>query len=216
MASAEGRLVRLLAGQGIELAEGQVAQLIWLAQELVRWNRRRNLTAISELDEVFEKHIVDSLTLLPYARQSRRMLDIGSGAGFPVLPLKIACPQLEAVSIDAVAKKLSFQKHAARVLGLDRFAALHGRLGALPDPLASAGVFDLVTARAVGKLSLLTKLAAPCLSPGGYLIAMKGPEGVVELQEWREQLESEGWKARCETLRLVESQARRSLLILNR
>ena len=82
-----------------------------LVDEMLRWNRSRNLTAITDRDEVLEKHLVDSLTLLPFARQAKRLLDIGSGAGFPALPLKIVCPELAVVSVDAVGKKIDFQRH---------------------------------------------------------------------------------------------------------
>jgi 16S rRNA (guanine527-N7)-methyltransferase len=216
MATVGDRLAALLAMQKIELSDGQVAQLVWLVQELLRWNRSRNLTAITQLDEILEKHIIDALTLLPFARSSRRMLDIGSGAGFPALPLKVACPQLEVVSVDAVAKKISFQKHAVRSLGLEGFTALHGRVEELGASSAFEGGFDLVTARAVGKLTLLAELAAPCLAAGGHLVAMKGPEGTNELEEYRDELKAQGWATRHELLQLPESGAQRCLLILTR
>lgn len=216
MTAIADRLGRLLALQAIELGGEQVAQLVRLTEELHRWNRSRNLTAISNLDEILEKHIIDSLTLLPYVRSSRRMLDMGSGAGFPGLPVKICCPSLELVSVDAVAKKVSFQKHAARLLQLEGFTAQHGRMEALGKTPAFAGRFDLVTARAVGSLLLLSRLAGPCLAAGGHLIAMKGPEGVTEREDHQAQLLAEGWTVRCEMLRLPVSGARRCLLILNR
>ena len=209
-------LGQLLALQDIVLWEEQVAQLVKLTEELLRWNRSRNLTAISTLDEILEKHIIDSLTLLPFARLSRRMLDMGSGAGFPGLPVKVCCPSLEVVSVDAAAKKISFQKHAARMLKLEGFAAQHGRMETLGKTPAFAGRFDLVSARAVGSLSLLTRLAGPCLADEGQLIAMKGPDGVNEYQDNRAQLLAEGWTVRCEMLRLPVSGARRCLLICNR
>jgi 16S rRNA (guanine527-N7)-methyltransferase len=209
-------LSQLLALQDIVLREEQVAQLVQLTEELLRWNRSRNLTAIATPADILEKHLIDSLTLLPYARSSRRMLDMGSGAGFPALPVKICCPSLEVFSVDAAAKKISFQKHAARLLKLEGFTAQHGRMETLGKTPAFAGRFDLVTARAVGSLPLLTRLAGPCLTDEGQLIAMKGPEGMNEREDNRAQLLAEGWTVRCEMLRLPVSGARRSLLICKR
>ncbi len=216
MDTAAEKLTRLLGLQSIDVTREQVAQLAWLSQELLRWNRSRNLTAITDLDEVLEKHIIDSLTLLPHLRQVRRLLDIGSGAGFPVLPLKIACPPLEAVSVDAVAKKIAFQKHVIRSLGLSHCSPLHGRLEQLTGTPALGEGYDLVTARAVGPLALLVKLAEPCLANGGRLIAMKGPEGATELAQERPQLLRQGWTVSQESFCLQKSGARRCLLILGR
>ena len=88
----------MLLGEVVDEIEAVLDRLLWLGSELQRWNRRRNLTAITDVDEIVEKHLVDSLTLLPRVASATRLLDIGSGAGFPALPLKIASPQLEVVT----------------------------------------------------------------------------------------------------------------------
>lgn len=209
-------LASLLETMGLTLQEAAMAQLDWLAGELLRWNRSHNLTAITAPDEVREKHLADSLTLLPFLGSARRMLDLGSGAGFPALPLKIARPHLEVVSVDAVGKKIAFQRHVARTLGLDGFTAVHGRAENLPGSEPCAAGFDLVTARALGSLSMLVELAGPCLAPGGRLIAMKGAEGRQELASVAGPLEAAGWRACCHDLVLPVSAAERCLIILER
>jgi 16S rRNA (guanine527-N7)-methyltransferase len=184
-----------------------------LVDELLRWNPRRNLTAITDYDEIVEKHLVDSLTLLPFARQSSRLLDIGSGAGFPSLPLKIVCPQLEIVSVDAVGKKIDFQRHVVRSLGLKGFKAVHARVESLTEEHAT---FDLVTARALCSLKELVARSEPFLAPGGCLLAMKGPEGGREFFEQQEDLLETGWSVALHRLKLPLSGAERCLVELTR
>jgi 16S rRNA (guanine527-N7)-methyltransferase len=124
---------------------------------------------------------------------------------------------LEVVSVDAVGKKIAFQRHVARTLGLTGFSAVHGRAEDLPGtPLCAAG-FDVVTARALGSLPRLARLAAPCLVPGGRLIAMKGAEGAVELAAAQAELAALGYACSAvHSLRLPVSAAERSLIILER
>jgi 16S rRNA (guanine527-N7)-methyltransferase len=184
-----------------------------LTDELLRWNSRRNLTAIIDRDEVLEKHIADSLTLLPFARQAAHLLDIGSGAGFPCIPLKIVCPELKVVSVDAVGKKVDFQRHVVRTLGLTGFTALHERAEKLTNYLAA---FDLITARALCPLADLAELAGPLLAPGGRLVAMKGPEGCFEFIEHQEALQQRGWSGVSHNLELPVSGAARCLIELAR
>jgi 16S rRNA (guanine527-N7)-methyltransferase len=187
-----------------------------LADELLRWNRSRNLTAITDRDEVLEKHLVDSLTLLPFVHKATRLLDIGSGAGFPALPLKIACPELEVVSVDAVGKKIDFQRHIVRQLGLKGFTPIHGRVEVLTEEQKYRAGFDLVTARALCPLDELISLAEPFLAPGGRLVAMKGPDGQHEFSEQHDLLEKNGWSVVLHQLELPVSGAGRCLIELTR
>ncbi|MGK2906722.1 MAG: 16S rRNA (guanine(527)-N(7))-methyltransferase RsmG [Desulfuromonadales bacterium] len=205
--------MELLRRLDLKVAPEAIPLLERLTDDLLRWNSRRNLTAIIDRDEVLEKHIADSLTLLPFARQATHLLDIGSGAGFPSLPLKIVCPELKVVSVDAVGKKVDFQRHIARTLGLTGFTALHERAEKLTDYLA---VFDLITARALCSLADLVELAGPLLAPGGRLVAMKGPEGCLEFIEHQSALQQEGWSAVLHNLKLPVSGAVRCLIELTR
>jgi len=210
-------LADLLAPFGIVLPDPALEQLEWLGRELLRWNRTHNLTAITAPDEVREKHLVDSLTLLTLLGGARRLLDLGSGAGFPALPVKIACPSLEVVSVEAVGKKVAFQRHVARSLGLEHFVAVHVRAETLPGEALCRGGFDVVTARALGALPLLAALAAPCLAPGGRLVAMKGAEGAAELAAGQMALAALGFTCTARhILHLPVSGAERCLLVLER
>jgi 16S rRNA (guanine527-N7)-methyltransferase len=200
----------------LEVAPESLVPLELLVDELLRWTKRRNLTAITDRDEVLEKHLVDSLTLLPFARSAERLLDIGSGAGFPALPLKIVCSALEVVSVDAVGKKIDFQKHVARKLGLSSFTGLHARIQDLQEDEKYRAGFDLVTARALTSLDTLVAMAGPFLAPGGRLIAMKGPEGEQEYSACRNRLGESGWSLALHRLVLPRSGAQRCLIELVR
>lgn len=209
-------LAELLGSLALDVSPSSIAHLERLVDELLHWNRSRNLTAITKRDEILEKHLVDSLTLLPFARKATRLLDIGSGAGFPALPLKIVCPRLEVVSVDAVGKKIDFQRHVVRMLALQGFYALHGRIEQLTTHPACQGGFDLITARALCGLVELVGLAEPFLAPGGRLVAMKGREGRQELAGCQQLLLREGWAVSLHQLRLPVSGAERCLVELSR
>jgi len=205
-------LANVLKTQKIDLTASTISRLEWLAAELLHWNRRHNLTAITGQDAVYEKHLVDSLTLLPYLQGGSFLLDLGSGAGFPGLPLKIASPFLRVVAVDAVAKKIRFQSHVVRTLKIEGYRAVHGRAESLATQHDYKGKYDLVTARALTSLVNLAKLAKPFLTEGGRLLAMKGPEAEQELKSCRHELYEQGWTINCYGLTLELSKARRCLV----
>lgn len=158
-------------------------QLLWLRQELLDWNTRVNLTAITEPAEVLLKHFLDSLSLLEvYGAARARVLDIGAGAGFPGLPLKIARPGWEVVLLEATGKKVNFQRHIIETLSLQNIEAIHGRAEELAHKPAYRASFDLVTARAVASLPALLEYAAPFCRPGGQILLPKKGELNTELE----------------------------------
>ena len=157
---------------GVLLNDSQV-ELFWLyLQELLEWNRRFNLTSIRAPHDVIIKHFVDSLTPLPYLQRTGRLLDIGPGAGFPSIPLKIASPRLQVQLVDASRKKVSFLKHVIRTLELEGITALHSRIDNVWQP---ENPFQLVISRAFRRLENLLELASPFLEPGNTLVGMLGP-----------------------------------------
>lgn len=210
-------LLEMLERLSIPVATVDVPRLLQLVDELLRWNRHHNLTAITDPAEAIEKHLVDSLTLRPLLTGGERLLDLGSGGGFPGLPLKIVCPELLVVSVDAVAKKIAFQRHVVRMLGLRGFEPLHIRAEALADRPPYASGFDLVVSRAFAALPSFAALALPCLRPGGRVVAMKGAEGERELEEAAAALAELGLaRTALQTLRLPTSGALRTLLVFQR
>jgi len=166
---------------GLTLTVEQAEALLVFADELKRWNKKINLTAITDDEEIAAKHLVDALFFSSFLGSCKRVLDIGSGAGIPALPLKIVRDDIAVVSVDAVAKKIHFQRHVARTLKLIGFEAVHSRVEQL-GPMYNHS-FDVITSRAFSSLELFVTLAAPLLSEGGRIIAMKGPAVASELRD---------------------------------
>ena len=164
---------------GITLTGAQLVSLNLFAEELKKWNRKINLTAITDDEGIAVKHLVDSLSLLQVVHGPGRLLDIGSGGGFPCIPVKIALPDLDIVSVDAVVKKISFQKQAVRLLNLVHFNAMHVRAETLADDYADS--FDWVVSRAFSDLPSFVAMALPLLKSDGRIVAMKGRSAAEEV-----------------------------------
>jgi 16S rRNA (guanine527-N7)-methyltransferase len=152
----------------------QIEQFLRYQQELLDWNTRMNLTAITEPEEVLIRHFLDSLSLLSaYDQPQTRLLDIGSGAGFPGLPLKIMRPNWQVVLLEATGKKVTFLRHIIETLQLHDIVALQGRAEELAHQSDYRATFDVVTARAVASLPTLLEYAAPFCRVGGQIILPK-------------------------------------------
>lgn len=180
----------------IPLADDRIALLLRFRDELLKWNRRVNLTAITDPREVLEKHFLDSLAILPELGSAKSVLDIGAGAGFPGIPLKIARPELDVTLVDTVGKKVAFMKNAVAALGLIPGArAVHARAEGLPEKEGLPRA-EVVLSRAFMDVAGWTPLAAKYLAPGGRVLAMLGQ------MPGADELEAAGAKA---GLRLVSS-----------
>lgn len=169
MSDFNSRLLSGAAALGVPLSDGQAAGLAKLVAELLRWNKAYNLTAITDPDEILTHHLLDSLAAQPDLAGTT-VADIGTGAGFPGLPLALVNPQRQFTLVDAVDKKLRFIAHAARELGLSNVRTLHGRV----EQLAPAAPFDTVIARAFAPLPRLVGWVAPLCGPDTRVVAMKG------------------------------------------
>ncbi len=168
---------------GLCLDDKELDKFSNFAAELQKWNKKINLTALTADTDIAVKHFVDSLTLLKVVGRKGILLDIGSGAGFPGIPLKIVCPELVIVSVDAVAKKVLFQRQIGRLLELENFTALHIRAEELAAEYAER--FDWVVSRAFSDIFLFAQMALPLLREGGQIVAMKGKGGGEEAEAAR-------------------------------
>ena len=171
---------------GFALSDQQKAQFARYFELLVDWNTRMNLTAITDQEGVYLKHFYDSLAPVLQAvipDEPVTLLDIGAGAGFPSLPMKILCPQLEVTIIDSLNKRIAFLGALADELGLTGVHFYHGRAEDFGQTPEFRGQYDLVTARAVASLPVLLELTIPFLKVAGRLIALKASSAEVELQD---------------------------------
>ena len=163
------RLRHLLEPFGLDLTAAQADQTLSYLNLLLRWNEKINLTAIRNPAECVTRHFGESLFIANHIQLHGSLLDIGSGAGFPGLALKIVFPELSVTLLEPVTKKRAFLKEAARVCGFDQVSVRGDRLEELATAVPSLA-FDFATMRAVGSLDVLVPLAAKCLKPGGILL----------------------------------------------
>jgi 16S rRNA (guanine527-N7)-methyltransferase len=162
----------LLAGArelGVALSDATAADLLRLLDELTHWNRAYNLTAITDRAQMLTHHLLDSLSVAPFV-QGSTVADVGTGAGFPGLPLALLAPQRHFVLMDSNGKKQRFVAHAVRTLGLSNVEALHARVEEVRPPQP----FDTVVARAFAALPQMLEWVAPLCGPGTRVLAMKG------------------------------------------
>ncbi|MEB8123895.1 16S rRNA (guanine(527)-N(7))-methyltransferase RsmG [Staphylococcus succinus] len=177
-------LTKQLSTHGIELSNEQRQQFQTYYQMLVEWNEKMNLTSITEEHEVYLKHFYDSIAPSFYTdlTQPLTICDIGAGAGFPSIPLKIIFPNLHVTIVDSLNKRIHFLNQLAEALGLENVSFVHDRAETYGKG-AYRESYDIVTARAVARLSVLSELCLPLVKKGGQFIALKSSKGEEELAE---------------------------------
>jgi 16S rRNA (guanine527-N7)-methyltransferase len=159
---------------GINVSDHQAALMSLHARELMVWNKKINLTAIKEPLLIAEKHFIDSIAAASFLKNETCLIDMGSGGGFPGIPIKIMRPLLNVVLIDSSRKKINFLKHIIRMLDLENIEAIHSRVEDLHENEAFQNQYDAVISRAFTELSNFTQLAFPLLNTRGSIYAMKG------------------------------------------
>jgi 16S rRNA (guanine527-N7)-methyltransferase len=201
---------------GIHLDKKAIEAFDLYLRELLKWNQKMNLTAIRSERGIVLKHFLDSLSVHPYLPEYSSILDIGSGAGFPGIPLKITRPNLEITLIDSVRKKVDFQRHIIRMLGLKGIEAIHGRVQDKGILQRLGGRFNVTLSRAFSDLRTLLILSFPFLEERGWVIAMRGK---LERDEIQLLTETEGTRYQLQktiSLILPFSSFKRTILLFEK
>jgi 16S rRNA (guanine527-N7)-methyltransferase len=206
------------AAVGVPLGNAELDLFALYHRELLLWNRRINLVSEQTSREIVVRHFVDSLTPAPWIEKPDGLLiDIGSGAGFPGIPLRIALPGLQLTLVESLRKKTSFLAHIVRTLCLDHVAIIRERVEALIGEPACAGSFDTLLSRAAFKLPELLRMASFFLKPGGLLIALKGPDPQAEIDQAETVLTVTGMVcADCRDICLPGTNLTRKIIIYKR
>lgn len=212
-------LLQKLEENNIVLSDLQMQQFASYYGLLVEWNEKMNLTAITDEEQVYLKHFYDSLTLAFHVnlKDVSTLADIGSGAGFPSIPLKIAFPHLKLTIVESLNKRITFLKEVVEQLGLNDVTFYHGRAEDLGRDVRLRDQFDLVTARAVARLHTLSELCIPFVRPGGMFAAMKGSQTEDEVAEAMFAFKELNSKVRATFhLQLPMEESMRSIVLINK
>ena len=201
----------------IILSEMQVEQFFKYMNLLLEWNEKINLTAITDENEIILKHFVDSLTICKYLENKNSLIDVGTGAGFPGIPVKIVRPDLKIVLLDSLNKRVKFLNDVIEKLDLKNIVALHGRAEEVARKPEYREQFDMATSRAVANLSVLLEYLVPFVKVGERCICMKGAEIEEELNSAGKAMMVLGAKIdKVDDFLLPGSDMRRNLVILKK
>ena len=202
---------------GLELTEEQLRAFQIYYEELIAWNERFNLTAITDYEGVQIKHFLDSLTCLLAVQSPGEAIDVGTGAGFPGLPLKIVRPELRLTLLEARGKKVAFLEHLIERLGLKGVRAIKGRAEELGRDQAHRERYDLALARALAKFPTLLEYTLPFCRIGGLVVAQRGTAARREVEEAAWAISVLGGRLRrILTLRLLGLEEPRHLVVIEK
>lgn len=201
---------------GVSLSEKQQCQFYQYMRLLLEWNEKMNLTAITEPKEVLTKHFIDSLSIVPYIKEKENILDIGTGAGFPGIPLKIVLPQNSFTLLDSLNKRICFLQEIIEQLKLEKIEVIHGRAEEFCKE-ERREKYNLVVSRAVAKLNVLLEYMLPFTKVGGRCICMKASEITEELEEAKKAIEILGGTIeKVEEITLENMDIKRKIVIIKK
>ncbi|MBQ3414173.1 MAG: 16S rRNA (guanine(527)-N(7))-methyltransferase RsmG [Clostridia bacterium] len=201
----------------IELNEEQLEKLYMYMDILLEWNQKMNLTAITDKKEIILKHFVDSLTINKYIDKNKSIIDVGTGAGFPGIPIKIIRDDVEVVLVDSLNKRINFLNEVINKLELKNIKAIHARAEEIGKTEEYREKFDISTSRAVANLSTLSEYLIPLVKINGKCICMKGPDINEEIEQSKVAIKTLGGKIEdIKSFRLPNSDFSRNIVIVKK
>lgn len=183
---------------------------------LLEWNKKINLTAITEPKEFIRKHFVDSLTILRFLDSNSKIIDVGTGAGFPGIPLKLYNKNLDITLIDSVNKKINVLNDIIKKLDLKNIKAIHTRAEDFANNFNNRETFDIAVSRAVSNMSTLVEYLLPFVKIGGKIICMKGPNFIDELEEAKQAIYILGGKVNLTQTIFIDKELERNIIIIEK
>ena len=202
---------------GIELTEEQLEKFYLYMNILLKWNEKINLTAITNEEEIILKHFVDSLTINKYIEDSKSLIDVGTGAGFPGIPIKILRQDLKITLLDSLNKRINFLNEVIEKLELKNIECIHGRAEEFGKNKNYREKYDISTSRAVANMSTLSEYLIPFVKIGGKVLAMKGDKAEEELEEAKKAIKLLGGKVEnIDNFYLPNSDIKRSIIIIKK
>ena len=201
---------------GIKIEENLIEKFYVYMKEILRWNEMVNVTAIKEEKEFIVKHFIDSLTIEKYIKNGKKILDIGTGAGFPGIPIKIVKNESEVILVDSVNKKLNVIRDIIPKIELEKIECIHSRAEDLAKDCNYREKFDVVTSRAVSNLSTLVEYMLPCAKIEGKIICMKGPSYEEELENAKNAIKILGGKLEEIETTNIDGELERNILIIKK
>lgn len=208
-------LLKKTSAININISELQIQQFYKYMNLLIEWNKKINLTAITEPKEIILKHFIDSLMIINKIPEKTKIADIGSGAGFPGIPIKILRPNTEIYLIDSLNKRIKFLNEVINENKLNNTYAIHARAEEIGHNKMYRAKFDIVTSRAVAKLNTLIEYMMPLVKLGGKCICLKGPNADEEIEEARDAIKILGGEIEnVEKILLPDSDNKRTIIVI--
>lgn len=201
----------------VEINDEEINEFSLYMDLLLEWNEKINLTAITEKNEIILKHFIDSLTIYKYIKENDKIADVGTGAGFPGIPLAIMKNKNEVILVDSLNKRINFLNEVIQKIELENVISIHSRAEDLGKNKKYREKFDIVTSRAVANLTVLVEYLLPLVDVGGYCICMKGPNIEEELNQSKFAIRTLGGKIeKVEKIILPDSDFERNIVIIKK
>lgn len=200
-----------------EIDDNKIQKFYDYMNLLVEWNKKINLTAITEEKDIILKHFVDSLTVLKYIKDNKNIVDVGTGAGFPGIPLAIMNDSLKITLVDSLNKRINFLNEVCSKIKLKNTKAIHSRAEEFGQDNNYRESYDIAISRAVSNLTVLAEYLLPLVKVGGKIICMKGPDIEEELKQAKSAIDILGGNfERCDNFCLPKSDISRNIIIINK